>query len=121
MNTTQVKITGRNKELFQNFLEKALNIATMIARKGVLPDAYHLEEKNLDRLGEWWVLHDKTYNILGTVNNHKAFIRDQGENAITLEFSYRYDPFPGKGLRYAEIVPTVIAFILGENAEIIIK
>lgn len=122
MNTIQVKITGRNKELFEKFLEGALNVATLIARKGSMPGEYYMTDEHRERYGEWWILQDGRYNILGTVNNHKAFIRAREENTITLEFSSHYDNIHPEGMSYNKTVAEAIVVMLGnENAEIIIK
>ena len=85
----KIKITGRNEELFKAQLKDILNVATVVAGTGTIPDEYDIDEA--ERLGRYWVREENRFNILGSSNNNWANIREEGENYIVIEFSTRYD------------------------------
>ncbi len=121
MATTQVKIIGRNKELFENHLEAAINLAALYARGGTMPSNYDIKEKDN---GRWWNLNEneEKYDLYPRANDYKIFIRGKGENWILLEFFHRRDRNREDGLSFEKTMAELIALMLGEdNAEIVTK
>jgi hypothetical protein len=122
MITTQVKIKGRNKKLFDNNLECAINLAAVYARHGVVPKDYDIERREN---GHWWNLNENEdkYDLNPSANDYKAFVRDKGENWILLEFYYRYDnKDKNDNFLFQTKIAELVALMLGEeNAEIITK
>lgn len=87
----KLKITGHNKERFEENLLNFLNMATLICHKGYIPTQYDID--NADRLGNWWSLdkEQNKYYILGGSNNIWLAILEETETSKTVEFSFRYD------------------------------
>lgn len=80
----KIKIIGNNKEDCLQNLGKALNIASMIARHGVCPEAKDV----------WWVRKKDIYFLkppLGEQDTHTARVIDESDVHITLEFFYIWD------------------------------
>jgi hypothetical protein len=84
-----IKITGRNKELFQENLKNILNVATVVAGTGTIPDEYDIE--NAETRGRYFVREKKKFTILGSSNNNWAHILEEGENYIIIDFLTRYE------------------------------
>jgi|JI10StandDraft_1071094.scaffolds.fasta_scaffold141461_4 hypothetical protein len=118
MRTTQVKITGRNKKLFDNNLECAINLAALYARGGTMPSNYDIKNN-----GRWWNLNEneEKYDLYPRANDYKIFIRGKGENWILLEFYYRYDnKDKNDNFLFQTKIAELVALMLGnDNAEIL--
>ena len=87
-----IKITGRNKELFDKNLAAVLNVACVVAMSGSIPNKREIEEP--ERWGKYWIREkDGTnrFQLYPASNDYWANIKDEGENFIVIEFSYRYD------------------------------
>jgi hypothetical protein len=86
-----LKIKGRNKELFQKNVECVMNVFTVVAGRGKLPSQYDIE--NAERLGDYWFefVKDDKFEILGSLNDNKAFVKERGENYIVVDFHCRYN------------------------------
>ena len=86
-----IKIKGRNRERFGEVLEGVLNLATVAFSRGYLPTERDIA--NPQQTGLYWYrkFKDDKFELLPRLNDHKAFIRDSGENFIVLEFYSRYD------------------------------
>ncbi len=85
----QIKITGRTPELFRQFLESVLNIATVVAQYGYLPTRDDIQDP--ERTGRYWFRENDSFKIASISNNMFCLIREEGELYMVLEFSYRYD------------------------------
>jgi len=85
----QIKITGRTPELFNQFLKSVLNIATVVAQYGYLPTRDDISDP--ERTGRYWFREGDSFRIASISNNMFCSIREEGENYMVLEFSYRYD------------------------------
>lgn len=117
---TLVKITGKNKEIFNHNLNSAINVAALCAKRGVLPKEVEIQKEG----GDWWVLNEeqKVYNLNPNSNNHQAFIREKGENHILLEFFYRSENKLINPLTFQKTMAELVVVMLGQdNAEIITK
>jgi hypothetical protein len=80
-----IKIKGTNQERFGETVISVMNLACVCFRRG---NIYGKKD-----LVEYWYENTKEnkFELLPTANNHKAFIRDRGENFIVIEFYSRYD------------------------------
>lgn len=80
-----IKIKGTNQERFGETVISVMNLACVCFRRG---NIYGKKD-----LVEYWYENTKEnkFDLLPTANNHKAFIRDSGENFIVIEFYSRYD------------------------------
>lgn len=111
-----LKIKGRNKERFKETVNSIMNIACVVAGKGSIPSEYDI--KNAENSGQYWyenVKEDK-FEILGISNDHKAFVRERGENFIVVEFSFRYDGRYGvQGFPKKTALSNLILAIFDEN------
>jgi hypothetical protein len=85
----KIKITGKNKELFDHYLKSVLNIACIAAMGGNLPT--NLEIESPMGRGRYWFREENRFHLYPMSNDYWANIRQEGENFIVLEFSYRYD------------------------------
>ena len=88
---TLIKIKGQNQERFKETLISVMNLACVCFRKGTIPTERDMQEP--ERTGLYWYENTKEekFELLPTANNHKAFIRNRGENFIVIEFYSRYD------------------------------
>ncbi len=86
-----IKIKGQNQERFQETLISVMNLACVCFRRGNIPTERDMQEP--ERTGLYWYENTKEekFELLPTANNHKAFIRNRGENFIVIEFYSRYD------------------------------
>ena len=93
----QIKITGKNKELFESTLTSVLNISAVVAMGGYIPEDHDIE--NAQQSGRYWARETEggvnRFNLYPRSNSYFANIRDKGDNYIVLEFSYRYDRAAG--------------------------
>lgn len=88
----ELKITGYNKENFEENLTHFLNVATMICLKGHIPTQDDII--NTRTHGMWWFKEtdNKRFQLLGS-NNNWLNIVSEGENFIVVEFNFRYDKY----------------------------
>jgi hypothetical protein len=87
-----IKIKGTNQERFGETVISVMNLACVCFRRGNIPTEEDMLEPKIT--GLYWYENTKKRNNLNyypTANNHKAFIRDRGENFIVIEFYSRYD------------------------------
>jgi len=86
-----IKIKGTNQERFGETVISVMNLACVCFRRGNIPTEEDMVEPK--RPGLYWYENTKEnkFELLPTANNHKAFIRDRGENFIVIEFYSRYD------------------------------
>jgi hypothetical protein len=84
----EIKVFGKNKELFNTILERVLNIASVACMGGYIPSEY--EKLNPEGSGLFWFKEENCFH-LGRANDHWGHIRSQGEDFVVLEFTYRYD------------------------------
>jgi hypothetical protein len=86
-----IKIMGRNQERFNDTVKRVMNLACVVFRKGSIPTERDMQEP--ERTGLYWYENTKEnkFELLPSLNDHKAFIRSRGENFIIIEFHSRYD------------------------------
>ena len=86
-----LKIKGNSNELFQENVERVMNVFTVVAGRGTLPS--ELDIVTAERLGCYWheFVEDDKFEILGASNNNKAFVKERGENYIVVDFHCRYN------------------------------
>ncbi len=111
----KIRITGRNETHFKNNLNNALNIASLIARGGSMPDPGDLKQN--ETRGVWFRKSDdfNGYVLFPSVNSHFAYVRGQDLFGVEVEFTYRYD----SEYLFRDGVLHAIKAALQENAEII--
>jgi hypothetical protein len=90
----KIKITGKSQELFEHYLTTVLNLAAVAAMGGYIPDKREIEEPQ--RFGRYWYREKEgatldRFNLYPMSNDYFANVREEGENYIVLDFSYRYD------------------------------
>lgn len=85
----EMRITGTNKQRFQENLEAFVNLACLISLKGTIPTPEDIRDAN--RMGRWWYRDSDRFQLLGIANNDWLNIRDEGETYMDVEFNYRYD------------------------------
>ena len=89
----KLKIEGKSKELFDHYLTSVLNTASVVVMGGHIPNQIEVEQP--ERHGRYWFREtgdgSNKFNLYPMSNNYWAFITDEGDNIITLEFRYRYD------------------------------
>lgn len=115
MNKVLVRLFGKTPEQLQKNIERAMNVAALIAAQGELtPDV----AKNLH--GEFWGVSDdkKTYELYPRMNDHKAFVRSQDTQSITVEFYYRYDDSDRK---HNHVISEAVVLALGEPFATIVE
>lgn len=106
----KIKITGRNAELFNHNLTAVLNIACVVAGRGAIPTDYDRENQNG---GRYWLREKEPnrFQLLPLGNDFWANIRDEGENFIVLEFSYRYD----RTQWFSELFPLLLLSMFNDD------
>jgi hypothetical protein len=86
-----IKIKGKNQERFKKTVEMVMNLACVAFGRGTIPTEFDMRDPETH--GMYWYenIEERKFEILPSINNHKAFIRDCGENFIVIEFYSRYD------------------------------
>jgi len=86
-----IKIKGLNQRRFDENVTRIMNLACVAFRRGNIPTELDMQEP--ERTGQYWYENtkDNNFDLLPTTNNHKAFIRERGENFVIVEFYSRYD------------------------------
>lgn len=84
----KLEIFGKNKNLA---LISILNIACVACMKGCIPEEYAMKDNNPERLGLYWYRYANKIHLYGLANNHWAYILEENDNHILLEFKFRYD------------------------------
>lgn len=107
----KLKITGHNKERFNENLTDFLNMATMICHKGYIPEPRDIELAETH--GNWWWLDKRegTYYILGGSNNIWCNIKSQDELSITVSFNFRYDSKREKEIAISNVLVAFLDFV----------
>lgn len=85
----KIKITGKTPEMLNENIVCVMNIATVVAGHGNIPDEYDISGP--ERSGKYWYRDDNRFVIYGSTNNWFAYVREEDELSITVEFNYRYD------------------------------
>jgi hypothetical protein len=112
-----LKIKGRNQERFRQTLESVMNIACVVARKGVIPNQFDID--NAETHGLYW--HEDIANNVFDLcaNTHKAFVQQRGENFIVIRFQFLYDTM---GLPKAKSLSNLILAIFdNEKVELVVE
>jgi hypothetical protein len=86
-----IKIKGTNQERFGETVISVMNLACVCFRRGNIPTEEDMLEPKITGLYWYENTKENKFELLPTANNHKAFIRDRGENFIVIEFYSRYD------------------------------
>ena len=86
-----IKIKGCNQERFEKTVKSVMNLACVTFRKGSIPNERDMEESESNGLYWYENTKEEKFELLTTSNNHKAFIKERGENFIVVEFFSRYD------------------------------
>jgi hypothetical protein len=86
-----VKIKGDTPEHLNAMITAVMNMACVIFGRGQIPTTRDIAEP--EKGGQYWYKNteENKFELLPMLNNHKAFIRDEGELYMTVEFHSRYD------------------------------
>ena len=111
-----IKVLGKNPEQLKSNIESVLNIASMIASRGHLPN-----EKGRENSAYWWLYKDgkdgwEGWDLYPTVNNYWVYIDKKSETFMELRFHYRYD---GKENVWVKSVISVIKLALQDDVELL--
>jgi hypothetical protein len=113
----QVKITGKTPQLFNHYLAAVLNTACVVVMGGHIPSQREIDEPEIFK--RYW-FRDKDganrFNLYPLSNDYYANVRDEGENFIVLQFSYRHDT---EGDALCNALANLLAARFRENVEII--
>ena len=84
----QIKITTSSPEYFRHVFERIMNLACIAAQAGYLPE--HSEKADPIRYGRFWYREENKIHLFPAGNDYKAFLSDETDNSVTVEFHYRY-------------------------------
>ena len=84
-----ITITGLSLEMLQENISCVMNIATVVAGNGNIPDQWDIAAP--ENSGKYWYREENTFVIYGSANNWFAYVRNETDLSITVECSYRYD------------------------------
>ena len=85
-----LKIKGHNQERFEETVKAVMNLACVAFRKGSIPTEREMQEP--EKRGLFWYENAKEerFELVPISHNHRAFIRQRGENFIVVKFYSRY-------------------------------
>lgn len=87
-----LKLTSNNNSDLMETFQRILVMASVIVQQGYLPTEEEINEP--ERYGRY-PYKDKnknnSYQLFGSVNNDWVNVREESENFIIFEFSFRYD------------------------------
>lgn len=96
-----VKIKGKDAADLEINIDRVMNLACMAFRRGRLLRDYDMENR---RRGEFWYREGNTFELYPTLNNDKAFVRNEGELFIVVEFYSRYDSKKKKSIALSNLI-----------------
>lgn len=98
-----IRVEAKDTEMLKEYLYSILNIAIVISLGGRIPDERDIA--NAKGSGFFWFRDGDRYCLAPHSNNYWAFVREEGENFIVLEFAYRYD----KNNEFADTLTKLLA------------
>lgn len=87
----KIKIKGHNQEHLKNLIARIMNLSCIAFNRGKIPTEKDMQEPEKSVMYWYENINESKYELLPIANNHKAFVRDRGENFIVIEFHSRYD------------------------------
>ena len=84
----KLKIIPKNKNTLKATLKEILDIACVVCSKAI-PEERHIKEPQ--RLGKYWYRQDNKIHLWPIANNHWAYITEETDESLFLEFKFRYD------------------------------
>lgn len=84
----KIQITHPNPLIVHQTLNNVLNIACVVALGGFLPDEE--EQRNPQRFGKFWYREGEKVHLAAISNDFWAWVTDETETSVTVEFSCRY-------------------------------
>ena len=111
-----IKISGKTPEQLKSNIVCALNIGSLIASRGHLPN-----EKGRENSSYWWLYKDgkdgwEGWDLYPNVNNYWVYIDKKSETSMQLRFHYRYDD---KENTWVSTVVNAIKLAFGDEVELL--
>lgn len=84
----KIKIIPKNKSRLEIILKEILDISCVVCSKSI-PTQKHIEDPKT--FGKYWYRDGNKIHLYSIANNHWAYITEETNESLILEFKFRYD------------------------------